>query len=333
MSSWSWSDYLVFATSLSTRLAVEFVIVFFVLSGFSIAYSLKRSNHTLPFYKKRFIRIYPPYLLALVWAGVVFIITKNLQPDFYTSQFETPTFSRYTQMLSFFDPLTIVGNLFYLPSNGFIVQFWSLTYEVVFYALAPVMILSRKWYYRISLVLFVAYHILQASVGMESSIFSNFLGIYNFYFAMGMFLFEHYTRFSGWVVKQGKLKALTLTLFLLLTTYSINFLLQSESPWSFLPAGMMSCTLIVVFLSFKIKVRWLMMLGKHSYSLYITHFATIMLFHSVYYAVVPSSDLPYIQPFGVFLLAIPFCLGASYLFYLLIEKQTKKRLSKIRSST
>ena len=63
---WSIGDYLMFGTSMLTRLAVEFVIVFFVLSGFSIAHSLSGNTSPLQFYKRRFIRIYPSYVAALI---------------------------------------------------------------------------------------------------------------------------------------------------------------------------------------------------------------------------------------------------------------------------
>src|SRR6476646_11628253 len=65
---WGTWDYFMVGSSLLTRLAVEFVIVFFVLSGFSIAHSLSSNSSILSFYKRRFIRLYPPYLMALTWA-------------------------------------------------------------------------------------------------------------------------------------------------------------------------------------------------------------------------------------------------------------------------
>lgn len=40
LDTWSIWDYMMYGTSMLTRLAVEFVIVFFILSGFSIAHSL-----------------------------------------------------------------------------------------------------------------------------------------------------------------------------------------------------------------------------------------------------------------------------------------------------
>src|ERR1700741_694449 len=62
---WGAWDYFMFGSSMLTRLAVEFVIIFFVLSGFSIAHSLSASHSPLQFYKRRFIRIYPSYVVAL----------------------------------------------------------------------------------------------------------------------------------------------------------------------------------------------------------------------------------------------------------------------------
>ncbi|MEO9647383.1 MAG: acyltransferase [Ekhidna sp.] len=331
--SWSLTDYLIFSTSLSTRLAVEFVILFFVLSGFSIAYSLKRNSHSISFYKKRLIRIYPPYLLALVWAGIVFIITQSMHPDFYSGTYATPTFERYRQMLSFFELETILGNLLYLPSSGFIVQFWSLSHEVIFYALAPLLILNKYWYYRVSLFLFLLYITFKNAIPFEDSILTQFIGVYNFYFCIGMLLFDNFSKGSDLIRRIRKIPALLLTGLVLLCTYGINFMMESETLWSFIPAGITGCLLILIFLTFKIKIKWLINLGRHSYSLYITHFASIILFHSIYYSIVPKESLPYIDRFYVFFLAIPFCLVVSYLFYHLIEKKTKDLLSKIRLKT
>src|SRR5690606_38767614 len=87
MEAWSVIDYMTFGTSLLTRLAVEFVIVFFLLSGFSIAHSLSENRSALPFYKRRLVRIYPSYLVALLWAALIFIATKALFPQWYDGSY------------------------------------------------------------------------------------------------------------------------------------------------------------------------------------------------------------------------------------------------------
>lgn len=332
---WSFADYLVLLSSLSTRLAVEFVIVFFVLSGFSIAYSLNKNKNILSFFKKRLVRIYPPYLAALVWAGLVFIITKELHPEFYEGKFITPTFDRYNQMNDYLALSKLFEKLLYMTTQGFTVPFWSLAHEVIFYLLAPLLLINRRFYYLISILLFVIYMILVVALNIitPQSIFIEFLGLYNFYFFLGIFLYYNLPKASSYLRKIGKRKSLLLVFFSLALIYAVNFIVKSESPWSYIPAGVFSCILIVCFLEFKIRINPLIKLGKHSYSLYITHFSSIFLFHSIYYLIVPKSNLPYITNYTVFWIAIPFCILVSYLFYLLIEKQTKFIILKIRASS
>src|SRR5688572_20744572 len=93
-STWDLSEYLMVGSSLLTRLAVEFVIVFFVLSGFSIAHSLSTDKTPLPFYKRRLVRIYPSYIVALIWAGLIFVITGLLFPQWYDGSLRGFSFER-----------------------------------------------------------------------------------------------------------------------------------------------------------------------------------------------------------------------------------------------
>ncbi|MGZ5192106.1 MAG: acyltransferase family protein, partial [Flavisolibacter sp.] len=88
------TDYLVLGLNMLTRLSTEFVIVFFVLSGFSIAHSLRNSTQPGPFYKRRFIRLYPPYLVAIFWAMAVFLIIQALMPQLTDRTYSSPTFDR-----------------------------------------------------------------------------------------------------------------------------------------------------------------------------------------------------------------------------------------------
>lgn len=76
-----WTDYLLLGLNMLTRLSTEFVIVFFVLSGFSIAHSLRNSTAPGSFYKRRFVRLYPPYLLALLWAMLTIGLLQWLVPQ------------------------------------------------------------------------------------------------------------------------------------------------------------------------------------------------------------------------------------------------------------
>src|SRR6266542_4581506 len=149
------SDYLVLGLNMLTRLSSEFVIVFFVLSGFSIAHSLRNSKAPLPFYKRRFVRLYPPYIVALLWGMLVVGIIGFIQPHFTDGTYATPVFDRLLNSQHLFTWRAFLKSLFYLPNiDGVLGPFWSLTQEVIFYLLAPFIFRNTKIYYFISALLF-----------------------------------------------------------------------------------------------------------------------------------------------------------------------------------
>ena len=78
VSLWSMSEKLYFSALQCTALGREFVILFFILSGFSIAFSLNGKPKVSGFYIRRLIRIYPPYLIALIWAFLYLWLYKPL---------------------------------------------------------------------------------------------------------------------------------------------------------------------------------------------------------------------------------------------------------------
>src|SRR4051794_8954166 len=55
-------DYLTVGLLQMTALGAEFVILFFVVSGFAMAHSISHSTDVGNFYLKRLLRIWPPYL-------------------------------------------------------------------------------------------------------------------------------------------------------------------------------------------------------------------------------------------------------------------------------
>ncbi len=331
MANWSFYDYFVFSSSLLTRLAVEFVILFFVLSGFSIAYSLRNKGANKLFYLKRFIRIYPPYLIALVWAGIVFLITKAMNPEFYKIEYDSLAFLRYIQMNDFFSPLVILKNLIYLPMEGFITPFWSLSFEVIFYLIAPFLMYKRRIYYFSSVILFVIGIIFEKQIINFNlpHLLKEFIFNYNFFFMIGIFLFWNYDKIVE-LFKNINKKVFLFIIFLFLgLTYLINIYIQVETKYSFLSASIFTVLLIVYFLKYSVKIKFLQIIGKFSYTLYITHVATIFLLHSIYFKVLKLTP-PHIENFWLFIPGILFSLIVAYVFYLIVEKKSKNLLEKFR---
>ncbi len=330
---WNIWEYLMFGFSMLTRLSVEFVIVFFVLSGFSIAHSLSSNTSVKDFYFRRLVRIYPSYIVALIWAGLILLITRAWHPHWYDGTFTTFSFIRTNPMNSFFEPGVILRNLFYMTDEqGFIAPFWSLTYEVIFYFLAPFLFRKVNWYIAGSIAAFLAYQFFPGfitSLGIPRYLF-NFLFLYNIYFALGVCLYGNFERVKGFIENTSKNQLLAAIVFAVMATYGFNIYFQVGTVYSFMASAVLGVLLILFFLKYQVRIPWLINIGKFSYTLYIIHYPTIFLYLGVYHLIF-KPEVPYILNYFVWMPAVFLCLGVSYIHYLLVESKTKDVLSKLRS--
>lgn len=328
---WSPWDYIVFGSSMLTRLAVEFVIVFFLLSGFSIAHSLQRSKDPLPFYKRRLVRIYPPYLTALAWAALVFLVTRAIFPQWYDGSYSDFAFIRTMQMNNYFDPGQAARNLFYMPGQGFITPFWSLTYEVMFYLLAPFLLRRVNIYVVVSLILFALHWVTPGFIKSLSinQYIHDFLFVYNIYFAAGVAMYTYYEQVVGFFSGFSKRAYLVAMAATLIGMYLVNFIMETESEYSFMVSALLAVLLIVYFLKFRVRIGWLMSVGRYSYTLYITHMASIFLYLAFFW-LVTGYRLEFIKNYFVWMGAVPFCLLVAYAQYWLVESRSKNLLNRMR---
>jgi peptidoglycan/LPS O-acetylase OafA/YrhL len=78
-------DYLLFAGDILSSCGRQSVIIFFILSAFVIKYSFVQNQYSWTvFYKHRFIRIYFPYLLSVVFS-IIIIVLAVLYPVFHAN--------------------------------------------------------------------------------------------------------------------------------------------------------------------------------------------------------------------------------------------------------
>jgi peptidoglycan/LPS O-acetylase OafA/YrhL len=330
---WSFGDYVVFGISMLTRLSVEFVIVFFILSGFSIAHSLSANKSIKDFYLRRLIRIYPPYVVALIWAGLVFLLTRYWHPNWYDGSLNTFAFIRTGPMNNYFEPGVILKNLFYMPDErGFIAPFWSLTYEVIFYFLAPFLFRKVNLYIIVSISLFVCN---QLFPGFISSLnipkyFFNFFFVYNIYFSLGVALYSNFEKVKSYFENVKKKAVLAAIILALLSTYAFNIYFAVGTVYSFLSAAVLGIFLIIFFLKYQVQIPWLINIGKFSYTLYIVHYPSVYLYLGIYHLIF-RPEVPYILNYFVWIPAVFFCLGIAYVHYLFVESKTKNILTKLRA--
>ncbi len=106
------------------------VAVFFALSGFCIHLSYERSSHkgVAEFYTRRFFRIYPPYLVALLVFSFIY--------PWRAVNFHTPE-----GVIEFFSHLFLVHNYDWRTFYGINAAFWSIAVEFQLYLIYPLLLL------------------------------------------------------------------------------------------------------------------------------------------------------------------------------------------------
>lgn len=122
------------------------VIIFFVLSGYVIAYVTSTREKTLFRYASaRISRIYSVVLMALLLTLVLDNIGLILNPDFYSIQkimWKPQSIEGYISSLLFLNEYQVFNFNGISPgSNG---PYWSLSFEVTYYLIAGLFLFTRK---------------------------------------------------------------------------------------------------------------------------------------------------------------------------------------------
>jgi len=301
-----------------TSLGSEFVVIFFVLSGFSISYSLQQNSKVSQFYKKRLIRLYPPFLVSLLYAATIYYIIDSTIPLNGPSVFNSS--------------ISIIKNIFYIPTGELIPQFWSLPLEVIFYIFAPIFLLSlnsKKIYYLLSLLIFTLSFFLSINNEQHKFTVMNFFLDYNIYFAIGVFLHSNLDKIRAFELLKHTKTILISSIILIPLMIYLNSVFGHYNKLSFLISSVYSIILITCFLNLNVNLKPLRLLGKISYTLYITHFASIFLYLYILKTIGIVSDLPIQNPF-IWMGGVLFSVLIAIPFYYLAEKPTISLLTKLR---
>ena len=320
---WDFKEKLYFSSLQLTLLGRDFVILFFIVSGFSIAYSLHKRPKFSQFYMRRLVRIYPPYIVALVWAFVVFVMLKHFAPAALPPN--------GVSVFNSFD--STIKNIFYIDTGSLIAQFWSLKYEVIFYLLVPFFLMRVNFYFIVSLIIAGVSFFISWENNSGVSILGQYVLDYNIYFAIGIFCFHYYKTISSLFTIGNKYAFYAVAFASFIMMVAFRYWIRSDmNKISLVLASLFSVLLLFNFLHHKIKNKVLTFLGNMSYTIYISHFASIMLLLGILLktGVIQSVE---IQNKFLWLTGIPFALGISYLFYILVEKPTKDLLTKIRKKS
>jgi peptidoglycan/LPS O-acetylase OafA/YrhL len=277
------------------------VEIFFVISGFVIPFSMYRKKYTISnfftFFKKRIIRIEPPYLIS-----VVLVVVLN---------FASSRLSSYRGAPFHFDWPNILGHIAYLNiftgSKWLNDVYWSLAIEFQYYlfiALSFTCIISGKAYVRVLFILaFGAFSFIPVPYG-------RFLFSFPGYFIAGILLFQFMCNLIG------KME------FFILMILTLALLFYQNG--SFLTLLVLA-TLLVIFFVQQVPafLRWL---GVISYSLYLIHVPIGG--RVINFAEVRTGNIV-IRQYTVFA-ALIICIIAAAVYYKLFEQKFKSLSGSIK---
>jgi peptidoglycan/LPS O-acetylase OafA/YrhL len=123
------------------------VIIFFVLSGYVIAYvTSTREKIIYEYASARIARIYSVVLIALLITFIFDNIGMTLNPEFYSIQkiiWKPQSIEGYIASILFVNEYQIFN--FNGISPGSDAPYWSLSYEITYYVIAGLFLFTRKW--------------------------------------------------------------------------------------------------------------------------------------------------------------------------------------------
>ena len=232
------------------------IYLFFIISGFVIFMTLERSAKAADFSVSRFARLWPPYLVCAGFTSLL-IVGLDFNPNHLTVG---------DALLNILMMNKVLGNVSIDPS------YWTLTYEVLFYAGAAMIFFGFK-VKRIEWAclawLGLAFVARVSSFNEHHLRFGVLLGVdFCHFFVLGMMIYLVYQRRATWLTWLTVILAFSMTLF------GPSYNPGAIKLWQFML--MTAVFVLVVWLVAERKIRFLniaplLFLGEISYSLYLVH--------------------------------------------------------------
>jgi peptidoglycan/LPS O-acetylase OafA/YrhL len=232
------------------------VNLFFIISGFVIFMTLERSAKATDFSVSRFARLWPPYLACAGLTSLVIVVL-----DFNPHHLTVGDALLNVLMLN-----KVIGNV------SIDLSYWTLTYEVLFYAGAAIIFFGLK----IKRIEWVCLAWLGLAFVARVSSFSEhhqrvgvLLGVdFCHFFVLGMMIYMIYQRRATWLTWSTAILAFAMTLF------GPAWNPGAIKLWQFML--LTAVFAVVVWLAAERKIRFLniaplLFLGEISYSLYLVH--------------------------------------------------------------
>lgn len=264
----------------------EAVICFFIISGYLTALLLVPPksieegekgavyNSVKSFYKSRFLRLYPAYIIILFLSAGLDIVS-HVSGLIAETRFERiidlnnlGTFLIFlvTNLSMYGLDASAISEFPQARSWIYITPAWSLTPEIAFYIIAPlIFIFASKHSKKILLVMVVA-TIPFNFANLPNPINSLFPFQHFFYFGLGSLIFMYRNRIT--LIAQVRLSGFAVAVFTLICLTLSR--LEIETKFSFLLAILGLCTFVCILFTSR-RSRNESFLGDMSYPIYLAH--------------------------------------------------------------
>lgn len=305
------------------------VEIFFALSGFVIAYSIRNQTITFPFIGKFFIRrsirLDPPYWI-IVFILVALSAIGNL---FKTAPYQLPGFTEITINLFYLSDFLETPKI--LPVS------WTLAFEIQFYLFLVLLVkflqfldskISQKQGSLLSFPSLAVLSFLMILSLLQSTPYSWFPNI------PGLFLNKWYSFFSGTLACWTMLQVIKPLFFWINLGFIATYALAKD------PSACVTCliSLVIYWAIMKDMMNTLLRgpifqyLGKISYSLYLIHWVIGLKFMDIAVRFFGEHIESKALTFLLMMTALSFTLCASHIFYRFIELPSLRLSRKMQGS-
>jgi len=300
------------------------VDIFFVISGFIIAYIV--SKNTDGFLLKRIIRIWPLYILATIAMTLTVVLFPTLV------QSTTISLQGFIKSILFIPGPENRG----LPILG---QGWTLNFEMFFYvsiALCIVFIKNRKYIVIVCAGLLILFLIILHLVNINSYILTVYKNGLIPEFIFGILLYYAYCFYQN--SKYNKAGIITVIVLIIIAVMSYSYMVYSgitgfkiikNRNINFgLPALIMVTA--VLFLENNIKqngiIKIFVWLGEASYAMYLFHYHIVIFFSRLVFPKIFGKNENIMIDLVKIIIGISCTILLSLIIYELIDKQIQKKL-------
>lgn len=327
--SWDVFDYVLFSIDMLSSSAREFVIVFFVLSGFFIAYSFQKNRwKSKDFFINRLVRLVPPYLFSVIVSIAVFLGIAHFAGLLFEQDFGRAINVRMIKSFNELNLETVIRSVFFLPNNDYIAgnfSYWSLIQEWFFYLAIPFLIHRKNASLLVSIGLFIIGAFWMS--GLKDP-FSKFFFQFAIFFFAGVRFFNFIQNQDWKTWLPNRIASYCIMFGFLFLTIALGAF--DLNPWSVISAAFLTMVAIMVLLHYPIKLKPIynagVFLGDISYTLYIMHLPILYAIYAILYRVTEQ----HIFYTRIYWLALPIVLIISYLAYQLVELRTLLWIKKLK---